>query len=148
MPKVGQVNPKQVVAPALEVDGVRLAVNLYDLDRVEPLVRQMLLGGKMDLSNAVVTDRDRIDEAAVVFACDLLTAACVCDTLRSHDRVVKDYPTRVYVRRSTAWAKVPGHLHLAVVVKDRCVLNPEVFGAAATARAAGPAEPLRAERID
>lgn len=104
----------------------RLAVNLADLDRVDPTIRGILLGGKLDATRAVVTDKGRMDEIAVAFTCDLLTAACCCDTLRTHDRKVGDYPTRVYVFRR-AWTKIVSSALLTLIEGDKVVLNPALF---------------------
>ncbi len=76
----------------------RLALNLFDCDRIEPIVRQMMLGGKLVLE-PIRVDPQRGDEVGVEFSCDLLTAAALCDVIRSHDRELGDRPTRVYVFR-------------------------------------------------
>lgn len=102
----------------------KLAVLLADLDRVAPSLRTGLLGGKLDLKTAV---RVADEVAAVMFTCDLLTAAAVCDLLRSEDRRCGNPPTAVYVRRDRAWAKLPGSAVLTVVVRGEMRLNPVVF---------------------
>ncbi len=107
-------------------DGERLAVNLFDLDRIDPTIRSMLLGDKVDLT-AIRVDKDRGDEVAVAFTCDLLSAACICDTLRSHDKRAGDYPTRVYLFKRTAWSRVPGSIMLATVKDGSCTLNRTIF---------------------
>ena len=71
-------------------------------------------------------NRQRGDEVGVTFACDLLSAACICDTLRAHDAKVGDYPTRVYVFRK-AWTKVAGNVTLSIVLDGKPVLNPDLF---------------------
>lgn len=106
----------------------RIGINLGDVFRLPELMRSTLLAGKIDLaSGAVNTDKSRLDEAAVVFCCDLLTAACTCDIVRGHDRRVGDYPTRVYIQRAQAWQKVSGSITLSVVEDGRAMLNPELF---------------------
>lgn len=106
----------------------KLAVNLFDLDRVDPLIRAELLGGKIDVkAGPVRIDPRRPDLAAVGFRCDLLTAAIVCDILRSHDRELGDAPTRVYIKRAEAWEPLAGRVVLTVVVDGKCQLSPEVF---------------------
>lgn len=105
----------------------RLALNLFDLDRMDATIRQLFLGGKLDLSAAIKVDSKRFDEAAVAFVCPLLTAACICDTLRYHDRQVRNHPTRVYLQKARAWTKFPRDAVLAVVVDGKPKLNPEWF---------------------
>ena len=132
MPKPLQkkIPPQTLVAfhpfPGIAGRIEKLAVNLFDLDRVQPTIRELMLGGKLDTSQAIQMDKDRMDEAGVVFSCDLLTAACICDTIRSHDRVAGLYPTRVYVCKRS-WSKVPGTVALAKVEDQVLKLNPEVF---------------------
>lgn len=105
----------------------RLSLNLFDLDRTDQLMRQLLLGGKLDLTQAIWVDKSRMDETAVAFTCDLLTAACICDTLRGHDRRAGDYPTRVYLQKAVAWNRLPNDMMLALVEDGKVVLNPRVF---------------------
>src|SRR5262245_17580199 len=66
----------------------RVAINLYDLDHINPYIRTIALGGKLDLSETIyIGGRDDLpDEWAVVFSCDLRTAACLCDILRKEAR--------------------------------------------------------------
>lgn len=106
----------------------RIAVNLKDLDRVNPSLRAQLLKGRLDLTRAV-SPGDDVKDAAVAFSCDLLTAACVVDTLRSHDRDVGDPPTRACVQRAPGlgWTKLPGELQLTKVVAGQVILNPTAF---------------------
>lgn len=125
--------------------GAGIAVNLCDLDRLDPLIKSLLLDGKLDLdtTHLLLVDKDRMDETAVRFTCDLFTAACVCDTLRSRDRRAGDYPTRVYVRWLRAWEKLHSATLLTkVLVDNEVVLNPELFKTMVPAR-----EQPRAERV-
>jgi hypothetical protein len=104
----------------------RLAVNLFDCDRIEPTVRQMMLGGKLKLE-AIRVDPDRGDEVGVEFCCDLLTAAAICDVIRSHDRELGDCLTRVYVFRRT-WTKLSSTAVLSRIGKDGILrLSEELF---------------------
>ena len=125
---------------------VMLAANLYDLDRVPEMIRECLNFRNVFMRMAVTTDPDRVDEAAIPFRCDLLTAACICDMIRTHDRGVKDYPTRVYIRKKVAWEKVPANINLTTIEDGDPVLNPVVFGGG---RSPLPAigVPLKAERL-
>ena len=106
----------------------RLAVNLYDLDRVAPSLRASLVAPRLDLTKPIDMgwDRKSDDETAVVFNCDLLSAAIICDTLRSHDRAAGDSPTRVYLFKKV-WTRVASHVVLTELVDGRCQLSPDVF---------------------
>lgn len=111
---------------------VRLAVNLFDLhDRVPIVMRQKLMAGRLDLTRHIDMRFDRAkeaDEAAVAFSCPLLEAAIICDWLRSNDRSVGDYPTRLYINRKVSWTRIPSYIVLTEVMDDgKCRLNPEVF---------------------
>ena len=111
----------------------QLAVNICDLTRVGKEAREMLLGGRLDVAGGPIrTDPERLDESALAFSCDLLTAACCLDVMRDHDRRAGDYPTRCYVKTASVWNKLPGHAVLTVAVNDhenhgRATLNPEWF---------------------
>lgn len=112
----------------LSVRKESLAVNLFDLDRVDPMIRSILLKDKVDCKPTRMDD-SRVDEVGVEFTCSLLDAACIIDTLREHDkRAGESHPTRAYLRRESAWRKIPYGVSLALVVSSRAVLNPEVFG--------------------
>ncbi len=132
MPRVHDDEPAAPVALNGHADGVRLAVNLIDLERVTPFIRTALFGPKLarlDASKVLKMDPARFDEMGVAFACPLLDAACILDTMRAHDRKVGDSPTRCYVFR-TAWTKVPGAQQLSVMSNGRPILNPSLFRAA------------------
>jgi hypothetical protein len=58
----------------------RVAINLFDLDRLDPIIRSTLLTGKMDLSEPIRVDKNKVDEVGVLFSCDLVSAGCICDT--------------------------------------------------------------------
>lgn len=118
-----------------------LAVNVCDLTRIDEIIRDCLglrdasVGGKMDIAGGwIVVDSDRADEGCVRFTCDLLTAACVMDNLRTADKNKGRYPTRCAVkhRNRNAWDKVPGNVTLTVINNEQrsgttVKLNPEVF---------------------
>lgn len=106
----------------------RLAVALTDLDRVPPEVRTHLLAGRLDLSQAIRVGQDRMEDVpAVVFSCDLLTAAIVCDMLRSNDRKVGDAPTGLYINKNQSWSRITNNTVLTVVINGKAKLNPKVF---------------------
>ena len=90
-------------------------------------MRDILLAGKLDTTRWINANPTRMDEGAVEFTCDLLAAACICDTIRSHDRKVKEYPTRVYLRRAAAWQRLPNDAVLSVVEDEQVKLNPVIF---------------------
>lgn len=119
--------PSQQLSFLEEPRRERLALNLADVGRVPDSVRQMILAGKVDTERYIKTDPQRPDEAAVLFTCDLLSAACICDTLRQHDEKAGDPPTRVYVCRAQAWVRLPGDAVLTVVANGKVGLSPAVF---------------------
>lgn len=107
---------------------MNLAVNFIDLDRNPPFIVAMLVMEHV-YRKPIKVDDSRVDEYGVAFKCDLLKAACICDTLRTKDRNVRRYPTRVYVRKvdGGGWSKVPGGVSLTRVHNDDVYLNPGVF---------------------
>ena len=120
----------------------RLAVNLPDLDRVDPTVRAILVAPFVSKlpEDLIRADKDRMDEVAVLFICDLVQAACICDTLRNHDRRAGDPPTRLYLQKKEggAWERLPGAAVLTVMEDGRAVLNPILFPREAVKVAARP----------
>lgn len=120
-----------------------LAVNLFDLGRLDPEFRSWVLAGKVNASEAVWIDKKRVDETAVAFTCDLLTAALCCDLIRAEDAKEGDYPTRVYLFRK-AWTKLPSNLPLTVVLpSSKTILNPKVFPTEVEYAENVPLEPKR-----
>lgn len=101
--------------PRKETRPERLAINLFDLDHLHPVVRASALGGKLG-KEAVRVDDERMDETAVEFTCDLLTAASVLDVLRSEARKADDPPIRAYIKKQGWWQRVP---HTAVLTRVR-----------------------------
>ena len=104
-----------------------VAINILDVLRMGDDTRRNLLGGRIDASAPVVADAERADEVAAALACDDLTAAMVCDVVRAMDRKCGDPPARVYVRRGSAWRRVPGATKLTAVVGGEVVLSEQVF---------------------
>lgn len=123
----------------------RLAVSLVDLDRVPSGIRTKMLAGRLDLSKILQVGEDLIYKIpAVAFNCPLLEAAIICDTLRSHDRRMGDYPTTVYIYRQTTWSRVTNSTVLTLTDEDnRCYLNPEVFDTEVKFAEPIPLEPER-----
>jgi hypothetical protein len=105
----------------------KLAVSLQDLDRAAPLFRRQMLAPNLDASEAVFAGPKRLP--AVAFHCDLLIAACICDTLRAHDLSFGDNPTRVFIRRAwnRPWVEVPGAAKLTLAGGGEVRLNPALF---------------------
>jgi hypothetical protein len=128
MPKVGQIESGQIESAAAEAQGVRIGICLFDLDRIDPGMRGLLLGGNLDLrrERVVRVDKDRPDETAVPFSCDLLKAASICDVVRGHDREAGDQPTRVYLKKDH-WRRLPADALLTLTVDGGPALNPEWF---------------------
>lgn len=127
MPKVDRLSEGNDRDNSSSEEGPALALNIADALRIADTVRQILLVGKLDQTQVIMTDKKRPDEAAALFTCDLLTAACICDTIRDLDRRAKEYTTRVYIRRTTVWEKLPRDIQLSVVIGDDLVLNPQIF---------------------
>ncbi len=126
MPKAGQP-PKQV-----EQRRERLGINLNDIDLIHPLMRQSLLkdgAGKpiVDPMDTTWVDRSKADETSIPFTCDLLTAALVLDLVRSEARKANDPPIRAYIKRATAWERLPHAAVLTVVWDGKSVLSPSIF---------------------
>ncbi len=99
-------------------------------------------------------DKDRVDETAMAFSCSLLSAACICDTIRSHDREAGDYPTRVYIQRNPPdgpWTKLNSMTVLVVTDvtgadghgKGVLALSPNVFSSPKEKVPLAPAVPLQ-----
>ncbi len=120
--------------------GVRLAVNLSDLDRLEvDPVRRKLLGGRLDLQSPIQPDRDIIivsgvrcgdpEETAVPFLCELLMAAGIVDMVRARDAQEGDSPTRVYICRQKkgSWERLSGNTTLTEKVRGKVRLSSKVF---------------------
>ena len=119
--------PEPAVQPN-EEQKVRLAINVLDIARIDPTIRQMMLISNLDVAGgAIRTDPKRLDEAAVAFSCSLVSAACIADVLRDHDRRAGDFPCRVYVKRKKAWVKLPHGAILTKVVNGKAVLNHQWF---------------------
>lgn len=132
---------QSVVAPVTDEE---LAVNVYDLTRIDAEVLPMLLPpGTLDRT-PIRMDDDRPDEYAVRLLCSLLRAATLLDVIRGNDRKCGDHPTRVYLRRVKAWERLPSTAVLTSVEYGKVVLNPLIFRAGQTlvAGAGIPAAPI------
>lgn len=113
--------------PPRSAEGYRLAINLHDLSRLSEINRQLLLAGNLYLEHVVRADKQRLDEHGVIFSCDLLRAAYICDTIRFKDRQIKQYPTRVYLQKARAWQKLASTLDLTMASDGEVRLNPQIF---------------------
>lgn len=115
----------------------KLAINLYDLDRLPPEMRIKLLKGRLDLNKENIIDyeytttningeKEKRVEKGSQFTCDLLAAALVCDIIRSYDRSVGDIETRIYLNKGDGiWTKLSKNAIL--VVSGGKKLNPKYF---------------------
>lgn len=110
--------------PKLKTEPV-LALNLFDLDRMEPSMRSSLLGGKLDLSRPIRLGK--ADEVAVGLVCSTLTAALAIDVIRSEDRRFGDEPTRAYLHRGGTWERLDPSAVLTVLQGETPRLNPIFF---------------------
>jgi hypothetical protein len=99
--------------PGLPDSGPALAVNIYDLGRVDLQVRQVMLMGRIHF-DPIRFDDDKLDEVGVAFSCSLLEAAVIGDTIRVLDRQAGDPPARLYLRKETTWRKLPADAVLVV----------------------------------
>jgi len=116
--------------PIIDDTRYKLALNLFDTDRMAPELRSKLLAGKVNLKETVNVDLDRVQTSvAIVFTCDLLTAALVIDIVRSEDRKVNGPLTRAYINRGgTAWSRLPNNVVLTVAEAGKPTrLNPQIF---------------------
>lgn len=114
--------------PTTEATPIRLAMNLFDSERIVPDMRAKLLSGLLDLK-VIRVDKSRPDETAVAFKpdLDLLYIATICDIIRDHDRDGGDYPTRVYIKKATAWERIPADTRLTHMEDGKSVLNRKLF---------------------
>ena len=121
--------------PSESVTDKVLAISLTDLmDRVPAGLRLKLgIAQKIRVRESVVVGQRRVDGEwrpipGVVFHCDLVHAATVCDVVRQHFRDLGEAPVSVYVLRESAWQRVADAVPLTVLGPDGTVaLNPEVF---------------------
>src|SRR5262245_16547098 len=108
----------------------RLAINLFDIGRLGPALRNRFLAGKLNLQEPIWVDRNNPHETAVAFLQErtgLMLAAVICDLIRSEDRKANRPPSRVYLNRGNGWLRIPGN---AVLTQDEgggLTLNSDVF---------------------
>lgn len=105
----------------------KLAISLVDLDRLSPQLRAKV-ARILDLTQVIEVGFDRVTRVpAVVFTCDLLTAAIVCDGIRSDDRKHHRQPTNLYVNRDRSWGRITNEIVLTVELASGIQLNPTFF---------------------
>lgn len=126
-------------------EGLALAINLIDLERVPPTVREQLFGHGLFLLHPrpIWMDTDKMEETGLSFACSLLQGAAICDYLREHDRKSNRTVTRIYLRKVRAWQKLPAD---AILVKYG-KLNPAIFPPE-RAVVVQPSFPTRARKLE
>lgn len=106
---------------------MKVAINLFDLQRLQSGVRSPLLRGKLDLK-APTMRAGGGDEVGAVFRCDLLTALLVCDIIRSHDVRDGRSQTRVYATdRNGRWYRLPDEAALTIKSTEGMIPNPTFF---------------------
>lgn len=133
----------------------KLGINLFDLDQVDPDLRKKLLVDKegkerVNRANAVHVELDRISPTmAVVFTCDILTAALVIDILRSECRRLGKELIRGYINRGgESWARLLSRQVLTILDENRKPqLNPEIFRPDEPVEPSEPIAPLEPERM-
>lgn len=110
----------------------RLAISLFDLDYISPMLRTKLLSGRLDLrrENVIRANGESIMETGIPFTCELLLAATACDMIRSENRREGDRIVRVYLNRGNGWVKVSSNTILTIPIDGELHLNPEVFPSA------------------
>lgn len=129
MPKIPEGDEVSYIHKGRE----KIAINLFDLTRVPKHIRILLLtetdGHSPRIGNtAIRMSKERLDEAGVEFVCDLLTAACICDSIRQADRRAGEYPCRVYLKKASAWTKLAhGDVLTKVSKGGKVYLNPKLF---------------------
>lgn len=124
----------------------RLAINLFDLDKLDETIRAMILLDKLDLQRPIRVEQDNIRETAIRFKCDILTAATACDVLQSQNRKLGEPEVRLYLNRGQGWVKIASRSILTVLVNGKAKLNPVVFKALKIE--SGDAIPLTPQRIE
>lgn len=138
MPPVKKLSPEQ---------RYRLAINLFDLDKLPTELQARLLGGKLE-KTTVPVDLDRTQTSiAVPFKCDLVTAALAIDIIRSECRRSKEAPIRAYINRGgEAWSRLAERDVLSVKGESGWILNEEIFVDKSPVEIAPPI-PLLPEKI-
>jgi hypothetical protein len=114
----------------------RLAISLVDIPRVDPA----LLSGRLDMTTLVRAGNSREGDPSVMFSCELLLAAVICDLIRSRNRETGEPTIGIYVcRAGEVWQRardrdvftVPG------LTGGPRRLNPEFFRSVEPERAIG-----------
>lgn len=124
---------------------IKFAINLYDIDHINPFIRGIMLKGKVNTETPIRVDKNKPDETAVEFTCDLLTAALTIDVLRNEQRKVNSPSIRAYIYKKT-WRRIPYNQVLTVIDEGKTKLAPDVFIEREEVELGEP-EPLSAERI-
>ena len=119
------------------------------MDRLDPLMRMSVLGGKMDLRKDALIRIDPVgapDEVGIPMTCPLLEAATALDVIREHDHSMGDRPTRIYILRNSTWLKLSSSALLTqyLISEDRTILNPKVFTSTAPVL---PDQPLAPRKV-
>ncbi len=128
--------------PTQKVPTERLAINLFDIGRVDLGVLRLVLGGKLDLrKEAAIRISKLAEDTAVPFTCDLLTAAIACDVLRSENRKLGENPIRIYLAKPGGnWSRLGGN-EVLTITEGGVALDPRVFPSMVTAESYDPLVP-------
>lgn len=127
-----------------------LAINLFDAEKLHPLILGKLLKGKVDLTKPIWLDRNDEKETIILFVCSLLEAALIVDMLRSEDRRMERSITRCYLRRKEVgkWYKLTEDTILTRVGDDgHSILFPGMFPVMEDGGITIPYEPLPVARL-
>lgn len=82
-----------------------LAINFLDLEKIHPeLHAKLQLSQRLDVDNLLKVEGGK--SIALKFTCPLLTAAIICDIMRSQCKKAGEPIIRVYLKRSDAWTKL------------------------------------------
>lgn len=104
----------------------RLALNLFDYEKITPTFREKLgLARRLDITNKFRFDDT--DGIGIPLTGGLLTAALVLDVIRGLDRQAGTGVTRAYLKRLSAWERLPADTVLTTVVNGATILSPAVF---------------------
>jgi len=76
---------------------MRVAVNIADLTRIEPIIAQMLLGDVTAHREVIRgVEKGMVDDGAVVLECESSRALAIVQVIRTADRNHGRYLTRAY----------------------------------------------------
>lgn len=113
-----------------------VAVNLFDLDRIDEETRQGCLAGRLDPYATFDVDTGRKSDVGVRFKTDqdLLTCCCICDIIRGVQRKKGVKVLRVYVStdHGKSWRTIGSSVLLSLISMNGMgetvtTVNPDIF---------------------